>query len=147
MTIKQSTVLLSRIALFVMYFWFGLLKVIGQSPASPLVEQLFNKTISGVMPFSSFIVLFGLFEMVIGILFFIPKFEKLAISLFALHIFTTALPLFVLASSIWTKFAVPTIEGQYIIKNLALIVCAMNIWIAGKEYQKPKTTDSILNTL
>ncbi len=146
MTIKQSTVLLSRIALFVMYFWFGILKVIGQSPASPLVEQLFNKTISGVMPFSSFIVLFGLFEMVIGVLFFIPKFEKTATGLFALHIFTTALPLLVIGD-IWTKFFVPTIEGQYIIKNLALIVCAMNIWMAGVENHKPRVADSILNTI
>ena len=146
MTIKQSTVLLSRIALFVMYFWFALLKVIGQSPASPLVKQLFDKTIDGIIPFSSFIVLFGLFEMVIGVLFFIPRFEKVATGLFALHIFTTALPLMIIGE-IWTKFAVPTIEGQYIIKNLALIVCAMNIWIAGTESQKIKTSDTILNTL
>jgi uncharacterized membrane protein YkgB len=146
MTIKQSTVLLARIALFVMYFWFGLLKVIGQSPASPLVEKLFNSTISGIMPFSSFIVLFGLFEMIIGILFFIPRFEKVATGLFGLHIFTTVLPLFVIGE-IWTKFGVPTIEGQYIIKNLALVVCAMNIWMAGTEQQKPRSSDSILNTI
>ncbi len=146
MNIKQFTVLLSRIALFVMYFWFGLLKVIGQSPASPLVEKLFDNTISGVMPFSSFIVLFGLFEMVIGILFFIPRFEKIATGLFALHIFTTVLPLFVIGE-IWTKFGVPTIEGQYIIKNLALIVCALNIWMAATEVQKPKISDTILNTI
>ncbi len=146
MTIKQLTVLLSRVALFVMYFWFGLLKVIGQSPASPLVEQLFDKTISGILPFSSFIVLFGLFEMAIGILFFIPKFEKLAVGLFGVHIFTTALPLLIIGE-IWTKFFVPTIEGQYIIKNLALIVCAMNIWIAGTEFQKNKNVDSILTNM
>ncbi len=146
MNLKQITVLLSRIALFVMYFWFGLLKVIGQSPASPLVEKLFDNTISGVMPFSSFIVLFGLFEMVIGVLFFIPRFEKVATGLFGLHIFTTVLPLFVIGE-IWTKFGVPTIEGQYIIKNLALIVCALNIWMAGAEVQKPKISDTILNTI
>lgn len=146
MNLKQITVLLSRIALFVMYFWFGLLKVIGQSPASPLVEKLFDNTISGVMPFSSFIVLFGLFEMVIGVLFFIPRFEKVATGLFGLHIFTTVLPLFVIGE-IWTKFGVPTIEGQYIIKNLALIVCALNIWMAGVEVQKPKISDTILNTI
>ncbi len=146
MNLKQITVLLSRIALFVMYFWFGLLKVIGQSPASPLVEQLFNKTIEGIMPFSSFIVLFGLFEMAIGILFFIPKMEKIATYVFAFHIFTTALPLFILPA-VWTKFGVPTIEGQYIIKNLALIVCALNIWMAGNEIQKPKLSDTILTTI
>lgn len=146
MNIKQITVLLSRIALFVMYFWFGLLKVIGQSPASPLVHQLFDKTLSWAIPFSSFIVLFGLFEMAIGILFFIPKFEKIATIAFGVHIFTTAMPLFMI-SDIWTKFGVPTLEGQYIIKNLALVVCALNIWMSKAENERPRATDTILNTL
>lgn len=145
MNTQQVSVLLSRIALFVCYFWFGLLKVIGQSPASPLVKELFDKTIHGIMPFSSFIVLFGLFEMAIGVLFFIPKLEKIAIGVFALHIFTTALPLFIL-SGLWTKFLVPTLEGQYIIKNLALIACALNIF-ANKDIPKMRASDTILTTL
>lgn len=139
------SVLLSRIALFVIYFWFGLLKVIGQSPAAPLVRELFDKTIHGVIPFSSFIVLFGLFEMAIGILFFIPRFEKIATIVFAIHIFMTALPLFII-SGIWTKFGVPTIEGQYIIKNLALVGCALTIWAQTSE-PKHRVSDTILNTI
>jgi len=145
MNIKQISILVSRIALFVIYFWFGLLKVIGQSPASPLVRELFDKTMSAVMPFSSFIVLFGLFEMAIGILFFVPKFEKIATIAFGVHVFTTVLPLFMI-SSLWTNFAVPTLEGQYIIKNLALVACALTIW-AGAVETKPRVSDTILNTL
>lgn len=146
MNIKQVSVLTSRIALFVIYFWFGLLKVIGQSPASEMVQSLFDKTMPAIMPFSSFIVLFGLFEMVIGILFFIPKLEKFAISLFGLHMITTILPLFVM-SEIWTSMFVPTIEGQYIVKNLALIACALNIWVASSEVQKVRPSDTLLTTL
>lgn len=128
MNIKQTSVLLSRTAIFVIYFWFGLLKVIGKSPASPLVQSLFNKTLAFLMPFSSFIVLFGLFEMAIGIMFFVPKFEKTATIMFGIHIFTTILPLFML-SGLWTGFLVPTLEGQYIIKNIALVACVLNIWV------------------
>lgn len=145
MTTQQISVLLSRIALFAVYFWFGVLKVIGQSPASNLVHELFDKTMPSIMPFTSFIVLFGLFEMIIGVLFFIPKFEKIAVSLFGMHILTTALPLFVM-SSIWTNWFVPSLEGQYIIKNLALIACALNIW-ANIEAPKTKVSDTILTTL
>lgn len=145
MNIKQMSVLISRIALFVIYFWFGLLKVIGQSPASDLVQSLFEKTIP-FMPFSSFIVLFGLFEMAIGILFFIPKLEKIAISLFGIHMFTTILPLFML-SGLWTNIGVPTLEGQYIIKNLALIACVLNIWSVRGDIQKSRSNDTLLTTL
>ncbi len=127
MNIKQISVLLARVALFVLYFWFGILKVIGQSPASPLVKELLSRTMP-FLPFSSFIVLFGLFEIIIAILFIIPGWEKWAITLFASHIIMTALPLFLLPKYIWTHSFVPTLEGQYIIKNLALISCALTIY-------------------
>jgi len=145
MNIKQVSVLLSRIALFVIYFWFGFLKVIGQSPASDMVQSLFDKTIVGIIPFSSFIVLFGLFEMAIGVLFFIPKFEKTASVLFGFHMITTVLPIFIM-SDVWNGFMLPTLEGQYIIKNLALIACVLNIWVS-LEPQKSKVNDIILTTL
>lgn len=128
-TLKQTSVLLSRFALFVIYFWFGLLKVIGQSPASEMVHKMFNMTMSHIpfLSFGVFIVLFGLFEILIGILFLIPGWEKVALMLFFIHIFTTILPLFIM-SEVWTRILVPTLEGQYIVKNLALISCAITIW-------------------
>ncbi len=130
MNLKQTSVLVSRFALFIIYFWFGLLKVIGQSPASDMVHKLFTMTVTPmipIMPFSSFIVLFGLFEMLIGVLFFIPKMEKVALVLFGFHMVTTMLPLFFMGE-VWQKTLVPTLEGQYIIKNIALIACALTIW-------------------
>lgn len=130
MNLKQTSVLLSRFSLFIIYFWFGLLKVIGLSPASEMVHKLFKLTVTPIvpfMPFSSFIVLFGLFEMLIGILFFIPKMEKPALVLFGAHMVTTMLPLFFMAE-VWQNPLVPTLEGQYIIKNLALMACALTIW-------------------
>jgi len=128
MNLRQSSVLFSRIALFIIYFWFGLLKVIGQSPASELVRGLFEKTLSHVplLSFGIFIALFGLFEMLIGILFIIPGKERLALRLFFIHMVMATLPLFTM-SGIWTRIFVPTLEGQYIIKNLALIACALGV--------------------
>ncbi len=116
----------SRIALFVIFFWFGLLKVLGFSPATPLVSTLFQKTIS-FMPFAEFLVLFGLFEMLIGVLFLIPKATRITIPLLAIHMATTVLPLFMLPKVAWTSWFVPTLEGQYIIKNLVLIAAAIGI--------------------
>lgn len=130
LNLHNISILMARIALFVIYFWFGLLKVLGLSPASPLVESLFNQTLSPVLPsvsFSLFIIIFGLFEMLIGILFIIPKMERVAIVLFFLHIITTALPLFLLPD-VWSSLFVPTLEGQYIIKNLALVACTLSVW-------------------
>ena len=116
----------ARIGLFIVFFWFGLLKVIGLSPASGLVQRLFEQTIP-YMHFSTFLIGFGLFEMVIGILFLIKGMERIVIPLLLIHMITTFLPLIFLPSETWSGFLVPTLEGQYIIKNFALIAAAIGI--------------------
>lgn len=116
----------SRFGLFVIFFWFGLLKVIGLSPASQLVQNLFEQLIP-FMSFNIFLICFGLFEMLIGILFIIKGLERIVIPLLFIHMITTFLPLIFLPSETWSHFMVPTLEGQYIIKNLALIAAAIGI--------------------
>ena len=116
----------ARIGLFVIFFWFGLLKVIGMSPASPLVEDLFNHTLS-IMSFPTFLVCFGVFECLIGILFMLKGCERVVIPLLFIHMITTFMPLFILPAVTWSAFMVPTLEGQYIIKNLVIIAAAVGI--------------------
>lgn len=121
---KKVSVPSARISLFVVFFWFGLLKVIGLSPASGLVQRLFEQTIPFVS-FDTFLISFGLFECLIGILFLLKGFERVVIPLLFVHMITTAGPLFFLASETWTQILVPTLEGQYIIKNLVIIATAI----------------------
>ncbi len=123
---RRASVPLARFGLFVVFFWFGLLKVIGLSPASGLVQRLFENTIPW-MSFSTFLILFGLFEMLIGVLFIIKGVERVVIPLLLIHMATTFMPLFLLPQETWSGFMTPTLEGQYIIKNLALIACAFVI--------------------
>ena len=116
----------ARLALFVVFFWFGMLKVLSSSPASPLVQDLFERAMP-VMPFDTFLILFGLFEMLIGILFLIKGFERIVIPLLLLHMLTTFMPLMLLPEITWTGFMAPSLEGQYIIKNLVIIATAIGI--------------------
>ena len=123
---KKISVPVARFGLFVIFFWFGFLKVIGLSPAMQLVQQLFEQTISFIS-FNNFIILFGLFECLIGILFIIRGFERIVIPMLFLHMVMTFLPLFILPEVTWSRFLVPTLEGQYIIKNLVIIAAAVGI--------------------
>lgn len=116
----------SRLALFTVYFWFGLLKVIGYSPAGPLVGELLDKTLPFLTP-DQFIFYFGLLEMLIGTLFLIPQLSRLVIAILVLHLITTAGPLFLLPQIAWQNWFIPTLEGQYIIKNLLIIATAMGV--------------------
>jgi len=124
---KKKIILLSRVTLFIIYFWFGILKVFYESPANPLVEKLLSKTLP-FLTFNQFIFWFGIFEMIIGVLFLSGKWKKLTALFFIAHMAMTSLPLFLLSSTTWQKPWVPTLEGQYIIKNLALIVLFLNVY-------------------
>ncbi|MEO5635108.1 MAG: hypothetical protein ABIS26_00685 [Candidatus Paceibacterota bacterium] len=126
--LQKYSVPFARFALFVIFFWFGALKVVGLSPASPLVQALFEHTIS-FMSFNHFMILFGLFECFIGIIFLIPGYERIAIILLFFHMITTFMPLFLLPQVTWSRFMVPTMEGQYIIKNLVIIASAVFVVI------------------
>jgi uncharacterized membrane protein YkgB len=114
----------ARLSLFIIFFWFGVLKVIGLSFATPLVQRLFEQTISGI-PFDTFIILFGLLECLIGLLFLFPKLVRIVMPILFIHMVTTSMPLFLLPGETWASFFVPTLEGQYIIKNLAIIAVAI----------------------
>lgn len=117
---------LARLSLFTVYFWFGALKLFGQSPANQLVGELLART----LPFISlpqFLLILGVLEMVIGLLFILPGYERLAIFLLVIHMITTALPLFLLKAITWKAFMVPTLEGQYIIKNAVIVALALAI--------------------
>ncbi len=134
---REAFMPIARFGLFVIFFWFGLLKVVGLSPASGLVQKLFESTVP-FMTFPTFIVLFGLFECLIGILFAIRGFERIVIPLLFIHMATTFMPLFMLPEVTWSGFMVPTLEGQYIIKNLVIIATA--IGVAAHLHPIRKTT-------
>lgn len=123
---KNHQIGFSRIAIFIIFFWFGILKVIGSSPANPLVAELLAKT----LPFigaHDFFIIFGLFEMFIGICFLFRTLNPIGLLLLIPHMFTTAMPLILLPQITWQGFMTPTLEGQYIIKNLVIIATAMGL--------------------
>lgn len=124
---------LARFSLFLVYFWFGALKIFSTSPANPLVDSLLQKTLP-FLTFNQFIICFGIFEMAIGLLFLIPKAFKVAVFFFFIHMVTTFLPLLLLVDQTWQSFLTPTLEGQYIIKNLVLV--ALVIILIAKNNPK-----------
>ena len=111
----------ARAALFLIFFWFGILKVFLVSPAGPLVIELLNATfLRGVDP-NGFLVWFGVFEMLIAVMILIPKLERITFAVMGIHLFTTVMPLYLVTSVTWDGWFVPTLIGQYIIKNAAII--------------------------
>lgn len=116
----------ARFAIAVVFIWFGMLKVLGLSPAGALVHGLFESSINFIS-FTSFYTFFAWFEVVIGVLFLIPRMTRVVMPLLLIHMITTFGPLVLLPAESWSAFMVPTLVGQYIIKNLVVIAAAMGI--------------------
>lgn len=135
---KRWAIPMSRFSIFLVYFWFGALKVFSlNGAANPLVIALLSETLPGASP-ASFLVAFGLLEMLIGLIFIVPHLERLGIFILALHLFTTIMPLFILPAHTWQSFLVPTLEGQYIIKNILIIALAIGIFGHLRAYKRNK---------
>jgi uncharacterized membrane protein YphA (DoxX/SURF4 family) len=116
----------ARLSIFVIYFWFGLLKFLGLSPAGELVKGLAQKVVP-FLPFEQFYIFFACCEMLIGLLFLIPRASRLVVILLAFHLIAVFLPLILMRDITWASSFVPTLEGQYIIKNLLIVATAIGI--------------------
>jgi uncharacterized membrane protein YkgB len=133
--LQRAFLPLARFAIFTIYFWFGALKLFDLSPAGPLAQALAVKTI-GLAHFDLAFHILALFECLIGILFLSPKMTRVVIPLLLLHMVIVCSPLLLVPHLAWSKPFVPTLEGQYIIKNLAIAALAIGIAAQTKPLKR-----------
>lgn len=126
---------IARFSLFIVFFWFGLLKVLGLSPASPLAEALTARTM-GLEYFGTLYLALSLLECLIGILFLIPKTTRVVIPLLLIHMIVVSSPLVLTPDLVWQQPFVPSLEGQYIIKNVAIAALALGIAASTKPLSR-----------
>jgi len=126
---------LIRIPIFIIFFWFGFLKIIDLSPAQELVQDTVYW-----MPFLSaemWTYVIGFWEVLIGVFFLFKKTTLVAMLLLLIQMSGTFLPLVILPEVTFqdSNPFLPTLEGQYIIKNIIIITAAL---IIGRTYLKVK---------
>jgi uncharacterized membrane protein YkgB len=115
-----------RISLGIIFIWFGVLKPLGISAAEPLVIA----TVRWLPLFDGklWVVIIGWWEVTIGIAFLFRRTIRIAIALLALQMVGTFMPLVFLPEVTFQTGLLPfgpTMEGQYIIKNLMIISAAL----------------------
>jgi uncharacterized membrane protein YkgB len=123
---RRTYIPVARGSIFLVFFWFGILKVLGLSPASPLAEALTAKTV-GMQYFDTLFVALALIECVIGVLFLFPRLTRIVIPLLLFHMAVVCSPLLLVPELTWQSFLIPSLEGQYIIKNAVVVAVAIGI--------------------
>lgn len=144
--LASHAIVATRIAVGIVFFWFGFLKFFpGLSPAQDLAgHTIQHLTLGHILPRIS-LPLLATWESAIGIglLFARGWWMRLTLVLMALQMFGTFLPLVFFPKAAWTRFPyAPTLEGQYIIKNLVLLSSGLlmgGTMHGGKVISDPKS--------
>ena len=120
---QRHGLLLLRISIGIVFFWFGILKFFpGLSPAQDLAIRTISAITFGWVPKALIINGLALWEVLIGLGLISGKFMRETLLLLFLQMPGTFLPVFLFPDEVFTQIPyAPTLEGQYIFKNLVLI--------------------------
>jgi hypothetical protein len=124
--LSLHAVTLSRVSLGVIFLWFGALKFVpGASPAADLASRTMEQVSFGLLSPGQGLLLLAAWESLIGLGLLTARFLRITLLLLIVQMIGTLLPLVLYPSETFTVFPlVPTLEGQYIIKNLVLVSAA-----------------------
>lgn len=118
---------LLRLALGVVFFWFGVLKFFpNASPAEELAGRTIETLTGGLVPRATALPILALWEVAIGVGLFLGRWMRAVLLLLFVQMLGTITPLFLFPSETFTIFPIaPTLEGQYIIKNIVIVSAAI----------------------
>ena len=116
-----------RVALGIVFLWFGALKLFpGLSPAEDLAARTIETLSGGAISSATSLPVLAIWESLIGLGLLTGKALRATLFLLALQMLGTLTPLFLFPDETFSQFPfAPTLEGQYIIKNVVLIAAAM----------------------
>ena len=115
---------LLRLSLGVGFVWFGILKIVGQTPVAKLVAD----TVYWLDP-DWFVPFLGVFEVLVGVGLLLGRLQRIVLALFALHMIGTFLVL-VVQPDVAFQHDNPlllTTEGEFVVKNLVLLSAGLMI--------------------
>jgi uncharacterized membrane protein YkgB len=126
-TLARIGVPVLRVALGIVFLWFGVLKFFPHlSPAETLAARTIQQLTFGIVQPSVSLPVLATWESIIGIGLIVNRGMRVILLLLAIHMIGTFTPLIFFPGETFTSFPfVPTLEGQYIIKNLVLIGAAI----------------------
>jgi uncharacterized membrane protein YkgB len=119
----QNGINFLRLSIGIIFIWFGLLKFFpGLSPAQSLAGETIEALSFGILSSNQAVLMLAVWESLIGLGLLTGFFLRGTLFLLWLQMFGTMTPLLLFQEICFESFPlVPTLEGQYIIKNLVLI--------------------------
>ncbi len=138
---------LLRISIGLIFVWFGVLKFWpGLSPADHLAAETIDLLFFGLITEDLARVLLATLETAIGIGLITGMFMRFTLLLLVGQMLGAVTPLFLFPEVTWSQLFVPTLEGQYILKNIVVVSAALTIGATvrgGRLIDDPEDLDTI----
>ena len=125
----RNGVRLLRVSLGIVFIWFGVLKFFpGLSPATELAARTIDALTFGTISRGIAINILAAWETLIGLGLLTGVWMRATLALLFVQMLGTITPIFLFPELVFLRVPhAPTLEGQYIIKNLVLISAAITI--------------------
>jgi uncharacterized membrane protein YphA (DoxX/SURF4 family) len=119
----RNGILLLRLSVGIIFLWFGVLKFFpGLSPAEGLAARTIVTLSFGLLSSRAAVLILAVWECLIGLGLISGVFLRGTLFLLWMQMAGTITPLFLFPNECFTVIPIaPTLEGQYIIKNIVLI--------------------------
>lgn len=119
----RTGIVLLRVSLGINFLWFGALKFFpGMSPAQDLATSTIELISLGYLDAATSITILAIWETVVGLGLIAGIGLRVILLLLFVQMIGTLSPLVLFPELTFTRFPIaPTLEGQYIVKNLVLI--------------------------
>lgn len=136
-----------RVALGVVYIWFGVLKFFnGASPAAKLATDTMSAMTFHIVPADVSRPLLALMETLIGLGFLSGRARRLTGAVFLVQVAGAMSSVVLAHGEIWRAAPfVPTLTGQYVIKDLILLTGGLLVLTAPARTREPVVAQDALD--
>lgn len=140
---RRYGVLFLRVSVGIVFLWFGVLKFFpGVSPATGIATATIERLTFGLIQPEISIIILAIWETLIGLGLITGLFLRLTLFLLFTQMLGTMTPLILFPAETFVIFPlVPTLEGQYIIKNLVLISAGLVIGSTVRDEETGEQED------
>lgn len=126
---ERFAVVVARIALAIIFLWFGILKLKGVSPVIPIIAQAYPFITAA----SVWYLMLGWFEVAVGIGILVPRLTTLAGILIIGHLIVASAGVLFSPQSFVSGFPILSVVGEFVIKNIALVALALMLIVCNRR--------------
>lgn len=132
--LRHVSLILLRISLAIVFIWFGLLKLFGESPVVDVISQAYPWIAESPKLFFAL----GLLEVILGVGLFVPHLVTLSAWAMVGHLLVATFGVLISPQAFIDHFPLLSVAGEFVVKNIVLIAGALVLIVYTRDMESSK---------